>query len=763
MVSRGAHHRYFWLGIWALALVPLIPAAWTPLAPARNPVPFHPNAAGSKADSLPAARTTWAKTYGGPLDDENGTLLKENGDGTCFVSGWTESTPGNSGDLLLMKVDSDGNVVWQKTYGSSANEGGWITTTPDGGFAIVVYSGSSVPLRIVKLDGSGEISWQKSYGTAGDTFNAVQVLPGGGYLLSRGEWQPTPTLFGSNWLMRLDTDGTILWQKKYSSPTLALSGASPAPLADGSYLVGAQWMDATYRKQSLLWKLDSNGAIVWQRQYTTPTGTAWGSFSPTPDGGCLLGGKFDPAPWPGSGKNDLLIAKLDASGNIGWQKTYGTADNDTLEFIFPTDGGYLFSGSTKSGGENVSLIGKVDTAGDLLWANTYGGAQDYLFAADGEASGGHLLQGLIQTPTNEDYYEFWAVNVGAGGTIQWQRAYGGTMGGEGVLTRAGNGGLLLTGSTKTVGAGQDDLWFWSLDSQGQLGYPCPLMRDTGIVPVPVVFEGKAGTLAAVNSDVIAEDSSYTAAASTMAVHTIAFSPRDVCSAPPALEAHASADPTSGAVPLTVQFAGSATGGYPPYTYSWNFSDGAPPSTEQNPSHVFTAAGNFSVYLTVTDALQSAAGAGVGITVTGACVLSCTTLEPTTGTVGKAITFISHYYATECPGEPTFAWTFGDQTEPVATQSASHTYTTPGTYTWTYTVTLAGHVCSDQGTIVIETPLPGDCDSDGTVSIGEVQKAINMFLGTLAPDCGVDCNGDGTVSIGEVQKVINAFLGLAASC
>ena len=60
-------------------------------------------------------------------------------------------------------------------------------------------------------------------------------------------------------------------------------------------------------------------------------------------------------------------------------------------------------------------------------------------------------------------------------------------------------------------------------------------------------------------------------------------------------------------------------------------------------------------------------------------------------------------------------------------------------------------------------IPGDCDSNGTVSIGEVQKAINMFLGTFAPGCGVDCNGDGTVSIGEVQKVINAFLGLASSC
>ena len=61
------------------------------------------------------------------------------------------------------------------------------------------------------------------------------------------------------------------------------------------------------------------------------------------------------------------------------------------------------------------------------------------------------------------------------------------------------------------------------------------------------------------------------------------------------------------------------------------------------------------------------------------------------------------------------------------------------------------------------PPPGDCDGNGTVSIGEVQKTINMFLRLAEPSCNVDCDGDGTVSIGELQKVINAFLGLPASC
>jgi YD repeat-containing protein len=80
---------------------------------------------------------------------------------------------------------------------------------------------------------------------------------------------------------------------------------------------------------------------------------------------------------------------------------------------------------------------------------------------------------------------------------------------------------------------------------------------------------------------------------------------------------------------------------------------------------------------------------------------------------------------------------------------------------TYTYDANGNLLSR---VAVAGPVvPGDCDGDGTVSIGEVQKAINMFLGTMTPACGVDCSGDGTVSIGEVQKVINGFLGLNSTC
>lgn len=148
-----------------------------------------------------------------------------------------------------------------------------------------------------------------------------------------------------------------------------------------------------------------------------------------------------------------------------------------------------------------------------------------------------------------------------------------------------------------------------------------------------------------------------------------------------------------------------------------------------------------------------------------CTLLCLATAPASASAGVPVAFSALATPFQCTGSVSFAWAFGDGATS-SVQNPTHTYSAPGTYAWTLTASVQGTTCIRTGSLVATQPggpLPGDCDGDGQVSIGEVQKAINMFLGTLAPACGVDCNGDGTVSIGEVQKVMNAFLGLAATC
>jgi PKD repeat protein len=196
---------------------------------------------------------------------------------------------------------------------------------------------------------------------------------------------------------------------------------------------------------------------------------------------------------------------------------------------------------------------------------------------------------------------------------------------------------------------------------------------------------------------------------------------------------ASASPTTGAAPLTVNFVATATPanctGSP--TFSWVFGDGQT-STQQNPSHTFSSAGTYTWVMTTSVSGVTCSKTG-SITVNAPiCTLACTAnASPTSGMAPLAVNFTSTVTPSTCTGTPTYSWTFGDGQTSIL-QNPSHTYTSNGTKNWGFTVTQAGVSCSKSGSITVGAGgLPGDCDGNGTVTIGEVQKVINAFLGLPA--------------------------------
>jgi PKD repeat protein len=154
-----------------------------------------------------------------------------------------------------------------------------------------------------------------------------------------------------------------------------------------------------------------------------------------------------------------------------------------------------------------------------------------------------------------------------------------------------------------------------------------------------------------------------------------------------LSAAATGTPTTGNAPLTETFTGTATGGTAPYTYSWNFGDGSATSTQQNPSHTYTAAGTYSAKLTVTDSSSPAQTATSSVTVNVSAVgnplAASASAVPTSGQVPLSVAFTG----TATGGNPSYSysWNFGDGSTSTQ-QNPSHTYNTAGTYTATLTVT-----------------------------------------------------------------------------
>jgi hypothetical protein len=167
------------------------------------------------------------------------------------------------------------------------------------------------------------------------------------------------------------------------------------------------------------------------------------------------------------GGNDAWILRLNSSGNLVWQKTYGGTLNESVSSVIKTADGYMVCGNANStngdlagqfnhGGADSWLF-KIDDNGDLLWQKTYGGSQNDNWSAVRQApDGGYVLSGTSSSNNgdvagNTRYADPWVVKINVGGTIAWQKFFGGADVDQADVRDidASSGKILLTGYTES--------------------------------------------------------------------------------------------------------------------------------------------------------------------------------------------------------------------------------------------------------------------------------------------------------------------------
>lgn len=178
---------------------------------------------------------------------------------------------------------------------------------------------------------------------------------------------------------------------------------------------------------------------------------------------------------------------------------------------------------------------------------------------------------------------------------------------------------------------------------------------------------------------------------------------------------------TGSAPLTVAFAGSATGGQPPYTYRWDFGDGTS-SAEQNPSHTFVSPGSYLVAFYPKDSAGHEGTMGFYVDVSAGLTLTASR-TPASGTAPLAVSVT----ATPAGGTPpyTYDWNFGDGTAHGTTQNANHTFAFGGVFTTVLTVTDAqGHTASQTLTTTVSPAL--QAFAGGAPASGHAPLATTFF-------------------------------------
>jgi hypothetical protein len=312
----------------------------------------------------------WQKTVGDTADDfAYGIVQSITGD--YYIVGETKSYGAGSNDVFLIKLNSSGDIVWTHTYGGvqSDNAKGILSVSAT---EIVLagttssYGAGGSDVYLLKVDSAGTVIWTKTFGLTGnESANCISAVHDGGFIIG-GNTESYGSLHGYG--IRTDSNGDTLWTKAYDIGIVApyyINGVTE--LTNNNEFVfcgtGLRTSSGNFLRMFCI-NTDLNGNFSYRVTTGTISDAAQGILK-TPDGGWVTIGyedNFGQAP-------DFI--KWSSTGVRQWRRSYQRITSGTYSFYGTgygaarlSDGRYILGGVTYFSGQNDMLIIKTDTVGN---------------------------------------------------------------------------------------------------------------------------------------------------------------------------------------------------------------------------------------------------------------------------------------------------------------------------------------------------------------------------------------------------------------
>ena len=378
---------------------------------------------------IPYPTIKWDKTYGGTAADRPWDIVL-GADGNMLVAGESLSGIGADKsdasrgleDYWVMLLDTDGNKLWDKTYGGSDED--------------ILLSAKAIANGYI-LAGSSKsgISGEKSQANQGGL---------------------------DYWLVKIDLSGNIVWDKTFGgSGTDGGTGndqfVKVKATSDNGFIVGGRSNSGVSGDKSAAsqggydyWvlKLDANGNKVWDATFGGTSNDNFIDIIETSNGDFIMGGWSNSGAGgdrtdPSYGGSDYWIVKINASGNILWDKAYGSTGGDYFYAVSEDSNGNFILGGSSSGNisghktENTRggtdyWILKIDAAGNKIWDKTLGGdSPEWFHTLKMIENDQHILVGISlssasgeRTEANRGHFDGWIVQLDADGNLLWEKTVG---------------------------------------------------------------------------------------------------------------------------------------------------------------------------------------------------------------------------------------------------------------------------------------------------------------------------------------------------
>ncbi|OFY36264.1 MAG: hypothetical protein A2W91_05615 [Bacteroidetes bacterium GWF2_38_335] len=389
----------------------------------------------------------WQKSYGGTWD-EYSKGVEVLSDGSYIIGCVSSSSDGDvlypyePDDFWVIKMDEFGEIVWQKCYGgSSADRLNDIKKTNDNGFILAGLSFSSdidVSANygvydgwIVKIDSLGNIEWEKNYGGSGmDEIRSINLTNDGGYIAcgytnsTDGDVSYTNG-YSDAWVIKIDSVGNLISSKVFGGPSADgdIANCILQTKDNGYIFIGnssSEGGDVTSNNGELdLWivKLTAIGIIDWQVSLGGSTTELGKSICEGVEDGFYVAGitysdDFDVSNSHGS--EDGWIINISATGDTVWTKTYGGSGDDEISSIKRLSNGQIITAGNSQGD---CWMQRLDVEGNILWEDYYGGSEGEWMNDVEEIETGYIVTGAsrsidLDCSENNGGCDAWTIKLG---------------------------------------------------------------------------------------------------------------------------------------------------------------------------------------------------------------------------------------------------------------------------------------------------------------------------------------------------------------
>ncbi len=351
--------------------------------------------------------TAWVHTWGGNSDDRAKGVVSDDS-GNVYVAGWTRSFGLGPASILLLKYDAAGNMLWSKTWGGTGDEVAKALFLDSAGNLYLAGATSSFgagdsDVVLLKYDSNGNILWQRTWGGSGsegadaliiDSLDNIYVA---GMTRSFGTGEPDVAL------LKYDSNGNLLWQRVWDKGDIDYA-TSLAVDDDGNlYVCGNTYSFGAGEGDALVLKYDSSGNLVWDR--------TWGGS----DNDFAYGAAIDESGnllVTGNTRNvaeaaiAAFLLKYSPAGDLISEFTCSEGSNYQPGAITVDDSGRVYLAGASVDGSNVDVLFlEYAPAGGLTLAKTWGRNLDYEVAHSLFVDGNGTLYLAGESPTANGYWQ----------------------------------------------------------------------------------------------------------------------------------------------------------------------------------------------------------------------------------------------------------------------------------------------------------------------------------------------------------------------